>query len=167
LKAINNGSPSNQGITNPSTSPFADLITEVTTDALTAIYSIHMQRKNEAEEKTEVVRTKEVDRIKAFIAKYPGTLLEKGVRESTYRPGLPLKPILSNNLQALRSFAAIGDHNAAAINIVGLLLVTNVPLVHYAALSRQISESIFSNVEFISKVNTQINVVASEVSSNG
>lgn len=146
---------------------FADLLADVSTEALNTLYTIHVQRKNENEEKTDVIRTKEIDRIKAYIAKYPNTLLEQGVRESSYRPGLPIKPIFNDHIKTLREFALNDDHMAAAINIVGLLLVTNVPLIQYAALARSISENIFSKVEFISRVNTQINIIASEVSANG
>lgn len=146
---------------------FSDLITEVTTDTLTEIYTIHVTRKNEQEEKTSVVRSKEIDRIKAYTNKYPNTLLEYGIRNSTYRPGLPLKPIFNEHIATLRSYALNDDFMAAAINIVGLLLVTNVPLIQYANVARAISENIFSNVNFVSRVNTQINIIASEVTSNG
>lgn len=146
---------------------FTDLFSDVTIETLNSIYSIHVQRKQKAEEVTDVVRTNDINRITMFVKKYPNTLLEKGVLESTYRPGLPLKPIFNDHINSLRTFALNDDHMSAAINIVGLLLVTNVPLVQYAALARNISENIFSNVEFISRVNAQINIIASEVTSNG
>lgn len=146
---------------------FADLVNDTTTDCLKAIYIIHAERKQELEQKTEIVQTKEVARMTAYIKKYPNTILEDGVRNRTYRPGLPLKPILRDNIATLRSHAVNNDHNAAAVDIIGLLLVTNVPLVKYAELARNISESIYSNVEFIARVNMQINIIAGEVTSNG
>lgn len=148
-------------------SVFSDLIEDVSKDLLTALYGMHLNVKEAQEEITFVHRTKEIDRILAYIKKYPGTILERGVRESGYRPGLPLRPIFNGHIHELRDFATNDDPKNAAINIVGLLLVTNVPLVKLSDLARALSENIFKNTIFISKVNTEINIIASEVTANG
>lgn len=146
---------------------FTDLIDDVSKQVLATLYSMHVDIKEAKEEITFVHRTAEIDRIIAFIKKYPGSILEEGVRNSGYRPGLPLKPIFNGHITELRNFATIDDHKGAAVNIVGLLLITNAPLAKLADLARALCENIFKNLIFIGKVNTEINIIASEVSANG
>lgn len=142
---------------------FAETIDDVSSDTITAIYNIHNERVEKIENDKAIRQHTDLGRILKYVDKYPHTIINDGIRNKCFRPGLPLKPLIRDNIKTL--IALYPDNpKQVAIDIIGLMLIANVPNNSLAQLGRQLTERIFKNTEFVSMVNSELNIISIEVS---
>lgn len=148
-------------------SVFDDIIEDVEPDNILALYKIHYDRVEEAEALRQIfTKSPELKRIKSFIEQYPRTIVEDGIYNAGFRPGLPLKPLLNTNANAIRAFVGT-DNKRVAVEIIGLLLIGNVPNLKLAEMGRIVATRLVDIPIQLSEINTHINLIAGEVSNYG
>lgn len=141
---------------------FAETIDDVSPDTIISIYDIHNEKVEKMENARAIQQISGMGRILKFVNKYPNTIINDGILNKSYRPGLPLKPLIRENINKIISYYP-ENPKQVAIEIVGLMLIANVANNNLAQLGRQLVERIFRQTEFISIVNSELNIIAIEV----
>lgn len=141
---------------------FSDYIDSIEDDVVSRIREVHIPRVEYGEDDSiEPIDPSRLALIKKFVAKYRRSRVEELVTGGV-RPGLPMKKLLADNRSFLGAFEPKGA-DRAAIEYVGLLIMSDIPIGDLPTKSTVGLDTCFSSIPFISEVSAQTHFVIAEL----
>lgn len=104
--------------------------------------------------------------VKEFLTKYPGALASTAIKDECRPIGVPLAILLNDSKLPL----VLLEPNApdqAALEIAGLVLISDTPMNDYVKIAKDQLEVVFSDINFITKADVALGNYLTEISQYG
>lgn len=104
-----------------------------------------------------------VDKVSRFVGLHPATMAARAILEDFRPVGLPLNILINDHRLEFAALEPMG-FSQAALELVGLVLISDTPLENLLTVSKDQIETIFADINFITKVEMSMDVILTEVS---
>lgn len=104
--------------------------------------------------------------VKEFLTKYPGALASVAIKDECRPIGVPLA-ILLNDAKLPLVLLEPNAPDQAALEIAGLVLISDTPINDYVKVAKDQLEVVFSDINFITKADVALGNYLTEISQYG
>lgn len=155
-------------VTDKTWADFSDAITYVSKALIVRLGDLHREQdeNKEHEAPTPGIEPTRKEAIKKHFYKYLTSLPKKAVMEDMTMIGTPIDMLIERYRDTLNEYEPLAAKQTA-IDLVGLSLISDVSMTDFVRQTKDLIEGIYSDVNFITKVDSEMDAVFKEVMANG